>query len=194
MYCIHTACMLGRAVQVHDIGGGSASSTPFSNHLRVLTQPVKIAFVRRAGQEGQLKEHTSVIMVEPLATVRAIEDYLWPLVTAAGGGEGGLGDGGDADAFRRNLEAAASRVLERLQGRGEEVEDMVDAATDVCGYWIRNPAQNHSMTATLHCAPAAEHAADPAHAGVRVLVLGLVAGAAGGGPRATGLLLGRPPP
>lgn len=48
-----------------------------------------------------------------------------------GDGPGRSDDSNDADAFRRNLEAAAARVLERLQARGEEVEDMVDAVSEV---------------------------------------------------------------
>ena len=68
------------AVQVHEFGGGSKSGTPFSNHLRVLTQPLKLKLVRRAGQESKLRENKNAVLIEPLATIRAVEEFLWPVV------------------------------------------------------------------------------------------------------------------
>ena len=59
---------------------GSSSDTS-SAGLKALTQPFKLRLTRAPGLSGVLKEYASnVVLIEPLASVAAIEDFLWPKV------------------------------------------------------------------------------------------------------------------
>eukprot|EP00966_Prymnesium_polylepis_P085864 1987324-Prymnesium_polylepis.1 len=56
-----------------------SSGTDGSGGLRALTQPFKLRLQRAAGQSPSLKEYANnVVLIEPLATAAAIEDFLWP--------------------------------------------------------------------------------------------------------------------
>ena len=58
-----------------------ASADTASAGLKALTQPFKLRLQRASGHSGTLKEYASnVVLIEPLASVAAIEDFLWPKV------------------------------------------------------------------------------------------------------------------
>ena len=104
----------------------SASGDGSSNGIKALTQPFKLRLQRGPGAAVALKEYASnVVLIEPLATVAAIEDFLWPKVRrdvslkqtlrdAQGGQEsqegqeGGSGSGGGAPAAAPSSEGAAA--------------------------------------------------------------------------------------
>ena len=57
-------------------GDGSSLSTG----LAALTQPFKLRLSRSA-HEDQLRDYgVNVVLIEPLATMAAVEDFLWPRV------------------------------------------------------------------------------------------------------------------
>mmetsp|Transcript_15857 Transcript_15857/g.33917 ORF Transcript_15857/g.33917 Transcript_15857/m.33917 type:complete len:980 (-) Transcript_15857:729-3668(-) len=57
-----------------------------SSGLKALTQPFKLRLQRAAGTSAVLKEYASnVVLIEPLATAAAIEDFLWPKVRRESG-------------------------------------------------------------------------------------------------------------
>ena len=59
---------------------GTSSDTS-SAGLKALTQPFKLRLQRAPGTSLALKEYASnVVLIEPLASVAAIEDFLWPKV------------------------------------------------------------------------------------------------------------------
>jgi E3 ubiquitin-protein ligase TRIP12 len=60
---------------------GSAGESAASDGLSVLARPFKLRLCRATGARAGLKEYSSnVILVEPLATLTAIEDFLYPRV------------------------------------------------------------------------------------------------------------------
>ena len=101
----------------------SASGDGSSNGIKALTQPFKLRLQRGPGAAVALKEYASnVVLIEPLATVAAIEDFLWPKVRrdvslkqtlrdaqeGQEGQEGGSGSGGGAPAAAPSSEGAAA--------------------------------------------------------------------------------------
>jgi E3 ubiquitin-protein ligase TRIP12 len=59
----------------------SSSSDSNSHGLKALTQPFKLRLTRAAGEAATLKEYASnVVLIEPLATIGAVEEFLWSKV------------------------------------------------------------------------------------------------------------------
>jgi len=64
-------------------GGSSPSrsnSSSLSNGLAALNQPFKLRLCRDNGESSVRDYSSNVVLIEPLATIRAIEDFLWPRV------------------------------------------------------------------------------------------------------------------
>ncbi len=59
---------------------GSGDGSSLSSGLAALTQPFKLRLAR-ADHEKQLKDYaTNVVLIEPLASMTAVEDFLWSKV------------------------------------------------------------------------------------------------------------------
>lgn len=59
---------------------GSGDGSSLSSGLAALTQPFKLRLAR-ADREKQLKDYaTNVVLIEPLASMTAVEDFLWSKV------------------------------------------------------------------------------------------------------------------
>ncbi len=115
------AVLLGAGSRVQDVGS-------LTSGLAALAQPFKLRLCR-AGHESQLRDYSSnVVLIEPLATISAVEDFLWmrvyrspssasqaggeargrsPGAAAAAGGPGTAGAGG-----RGSARAAAAAELQ----------------------------------------------------------------------------------
>jgi len=91
----------------------TSSSDPNSHGLKALTQPFKLRLARAPDEGASLREYAAnVVLIEPLATVGAIEEFLWPKV-------------------RRSAEARASRESERDEEEGEaDAAEEAAAAAD----------------------------------------------------------------
>ncbi|KAK1864769.1 hypothetical protein I4F81_007312 [Pyropia yezoensis] len=98
---------------VHDSSSGGSSSTggaisassAVGNSLRQLTQPFKLR-LRRAASSTSLRDYSHhVVLIEPLATMSSVQEFLWRRVRPASAGSGpiddgfamGAGDSGDVD-------------------------------------------------------------------------------------------------
>lgn len=57
--------------------GGGAS---LSSQLAVLTQPFKLRLCRDSHDRSLRDYSSNVVLIEPLATLSAVEDFLWPRV------------------------------------------------------------------------------------------------------------------
>jgi E3 ubiquitin-protein ligase TRIP12 len=63
---------------------GSYSGNTLSNGLAALTSPFKIK-LEKHGQERALKEYSAhYVLIEPLASLTAVEDFLWSKVGGPG--------------------------------------------------------------------------------------------------------------
>uniref|UniRef100_A0A7S4P489 HECT-type E3 ubiquitin transferase n=1 Tax=Guillardia theta TaxID=55529 RepID=A0A7S4P489_GUITH len=49
--------------------------------IKLLAQPLKIRLVRDAGESGIADYGNNVVLIEPLATIKAVHDFLWPKVS-----------------------------------------------------------------------------------------------------------------
>ena len=101
--------------RVQDVGS-------LTSGLQALAQPFKLRLCRGA-HESQLRDYSSnVVLIEPLATISAVEDFLWmrvyrsPSSTAAGGADRGLSPGAAA---AEAAPGAAARSA--AAGRGSQV-------------------------------------------------------------------------
>lgn len=62
-----------RAAALH----GASEGSSLAQGLSALTQPLKLRLQRRPG-ESSLKDYSSnVVLIEPLATMAAVEDFLY---------------------------------------------------------------------------------------------------------------------
>ena len=85
-YFIHADFILGRILseRSHEF---RITFPPFQGSdpgyaLHTLTQPIKLRLQRCEGDDGKgVKEHSpAIILIEPLATLRAVDSFLWPRV------------------------------------------------------------------------------------------------------------------
>jgi E3 ubiquitin-protein ligase TRIP12 len=70
----------------------SSGTASIAAGLSALTQPFKLRLCRAAGDKTVRDYSTNIVLIEPLATLVAVEEFLWPRVkrqeAAAGGGAG----------------------------------------------------------------------------------------------------------
>jgi len=82
-------------------GGGGSS---LSSGLAALSQPFKLRLCRESGQRSVRDYSSNVVLIEPLATMRAIEDFLWQRVQLSDTGAPG---GSSRDNASRSLRSSA---------------------------------------------------------------------------------------
>mmetsp|Transcript_12243 Transcript_12243/g.39389 ORF Transcript_12243/g.39389 Transcript_12243/m.39389 type:complete len:1911 (-) Transcript_12243:1069-6801(-) len=112
----------------------SSSSDSNSHGLKALTQPFKLRLTRVAGEAASLKEYAAnVVLIEPLATIGAVEEFLWPKV--------------------RRSQARASHGSERDAEEEEEEEEEEEDAPAALGSASASSAA--SSGGALASAPAA---------------------------------------
>ena len=130
-----------------------------TNGLSVLARPFKLRLRRASGERAELKDYASnIILVEPLATLNAIEDFLYPRVhkppsgpaTPAGGAPGsgaaptrrsgrltGGAENMDADEKEEEEDTEMEEAEEEEEGDSEEdfdddeLDDDEDGEEDV---------------------------------------------------------------
>ena len=95
-------------------GSRGGSSGAAGDGLGVLARPFKLRLCRASGQRAGLKDYASnIILVEPLATLNAIEDFLFPRVhrqsSAPAAGASGSAGGGANGAPARQSSGGAKR-------------------------------------------------------------------------------------
>lgn len=62
-------------------GRRTSESGTLASGLAALAQPFKLRLSRRSGSGPTLRDYSgNVVLIEPLASVGAIEDFLWPRV------------------------------------------------------------------------------------------------------------------
>ncbi|KAJ9527361.1 hypothetical protein QJQ45_025630 [Haematococcus lacustris] len=75
---------LGRSVGSGSYGSGGAGlqgTNSLSSGLAALTQPFKLRLCRHSSERGLRDYGTNIVLIEPLASMTAIEDFLWPRVS-----------------------------------------------------------------------------------------------------------------
>lgn len=99
----------------------NGSGTTLSSGLRQLLQPFKLC-LRRASPTaggGELRDYSHhVVLIEPMATMASVQDFLWQRVQS----RGTSAEGGDPSS---RAAAAAGRSRAGAAGREVEVDDMV---------------------------------------------------------------------
>mmetsp|Transcript_58754 Transcript_58754/g.97051 ORF Transcript_58754/g.97051 Transcript_58754/m.97051 type:complete len:1917 (+) Transcript_58754:53-5803(+) len=101
----------------------STGNESSSSGLKVLTQPFKLRLQRSPGVSGSLKEYASnLVLIEPLATAAAIEEFLWPKVRRD-------------NALRQALRDAGQRPPEAPPGEGVSAAPAGEreASSSACG-------------------------------------------------------------
>uniref|UniRef100_A0A061SJU8 HECT-type E3 ubiquitin transferase n=1 Tax=Tetraselmis sp. GSL018 TaxID=582737 RepID=A0A061SJU8_9CHLO len=83
---------------------GSNTSNSLSSGLAALSQPFKLRLSREPGQESLQDYSRNVVLIEPLATMKAIEDFLWQRISLMSYANM---DSLSRDDARRNLRALA---------------------------------------------------------------------------------------
>ena len=112
----------------------STSSDATTSGLKALTQPFKLRLQRMSGHSALLREYASnVVLIEPLASVAAIEEFLWPKVRrdlslrhalrdaerpSSSGGGGAAADAGDGASASGGAGGATARAGGGSSGGG----------------------------------------------------------------------------
>ena len=78
----------------NDSPNGFCSGSSFSNGLAALTHPVKLRLSRAAGIDNtDLRDYSAnVVLIEPLATMTAVEDFLAPRIRPVAAAAAAPGD------------------------------------------------------------------------------------------------------
>ena len=128
----------------------SDASGDLTAGLKLLAQPLKLRLMRDAGDTSIGDYGGNVVLIEPLATMNAVHDFLWPKVCQrssppplsspeAGGGDGtGLGGGGSDSSRERSpppgemgiMHDDASEEDQGMHGDEEEEEEEEDEDED----------------------------------------------------------------
>jgi E3 ubiquitin-protein ligase TRIP12 len=90
--------------------GAAGGSNPLSSGLAALTHPFKLRLCRHTNERNLRDYGSNVVLIEPLASMSAIEDFLWPRVNrgpSSGGTSAGAG-GGTAGTAGTGTTAAAA--------------------------------------------------------------------------------------
>lgn len=106
-------------VQANDSSTGS-TSVSVSSGLRQLAQPFKLRLRRASAEQGgsDLRDYSHhVVLIEPLATMASVQDFLWPRVKPV---EGSAGAGAATGAARAG--SSAGRAGDDGNGEAHEVE------------------------------------------------------------------------
>ncbi|CAN8065178.1 unnamed protein product [Agarophyton chilense] len=111
----------------------SSHGTSFSSvnsGLRQLTQPFKLRLKRAASDAGgeNLRDYSNhIVLIEPLATMASVQDFLWPRVREVGRSSSGRGPGGHRTrrtrSARENSRDGSSRAEEDAEGNESGVDD-----------------------------------------------------------------------
>ncbi|KAL4436702.1 hypothetical protein ABPG75_003841 [Micractinium tetrahymenae] len=103
----------------------SGASSSLAAGLAALSNPFKIR-LSRAGDEPGLRDYaTNMVLIEPLASMAQIEDFLWPRVMGGGGATAAAAGAAGADDPRSRQAAAAAA---RSAGGAAPAEPSVNAA------------------------------------------------------------------
>eukprot|EP00124_Ichthyophonus_hoferi_P001806 Ihof_evm6s105 gene=Ihof_evmTU6s105 len=113
-------------VAVHELSSSSSTNgvSTLSSSLRIIMHPIGVRLVRDANQEAKLKETSNIVMVEPLAAMYSLENFLWPLVCLDGDEPDDVADETeDNDDDTLDVKGANDSTDE------EEVDDEIDVVT-----------------------------------------------------------------
>ena len=62
----------------------SNNSSSLGSQLAALTQPFKLRLCRNASDRALRDYSSNIVLIEPLATLSAVEDFLWSRVKRSG--------------------------------------------------------------------------------------------------------------
>jgi E3 ubiquitin-protein ligase TRIP12 len=74
------ASLEGFPVRFSHAPRASSSSASISNGMNALTQPFKLRLCRSSGEKMLRDYSTNIVLIEPLASLISVEDFLWPRV------------------------------------------------------------------------------------------------------------------
>ncbi len=106
------------------VGGAAASS--LSSGLSLLTHPLKLRLARHTG-DSTLRDYSgNIVLIEPLATMTAIEEFLWPRVYR--GPSGGSSAAAAAAAAAQAAAAAAQAAAAAAAAAAERKAGLLRSA------------------------------------------------------------------
>ncbi|KAJ6840622.1 E3 ubiquitin-protein ligase UPL3 [Iris pallida] len=85
-------------------GGGSAR---LSSGLSALSQPFKLRLCRAQGEKSLRDYSSNIVLIDPLATLAAVEEFLWPRVQRSDSGQKPMAPAGNSDAGTTSIVAGA---------------------------------------------------------------------------------------
>lgn len=119
----------GSAPARSNAGKGSAGS--LSSGLAMLTQPLKLRLCRHSAERNLEEYSSNIVMIEPLATMSAIEDFLYPRVLRS------------ASSQEQGAAAAAAAAAAAVAAAGKKAEAAAAAAAEAA-----EPPKAHGSKAT----------------------------------------------
>jgi E3 ubiquitin-protein ligase TRIP12 len=107
----------------HNARSSSSGGSRLSSGLSALSQQMKLRLCRAQGEKALRDYSSNVVLVEPLASLAIVEDFLWPRVQRtdnvqklSSGGDGG-GGGASSPSSSTPASAAAAAVARRASTR-----------------------------------------------------------------------------
>ncbi|KAK9677555.1 hypothetical protein RND81_11G151500 [Saponaria officinalis] len=86
----------------------SGGSARLSSGLSALSQPFKLRLCRAQGEKSLRDYSNTVVLIDPLASLVAVEDFLWPRVQRSDSGQKALTSAGNSESGASAAAAAAS--------------------------------------------------------------------------------------
>lgn len=75
----------------------SGNSTRLSSGIGALSQPLKLRLCRAKGEKSLRDYSSNVVLIDPLASLAAVEDFLWPRVQRSDSGQKPSASAGNSD-------------------------------------------------------------------------------------------------
>ncbi|KAK9287416.1 hypothetical protein L1049_015837 [Liquidambar formosana] len=86
----------------------SSGASRLSSGLSALSQPFKLRLCRAQGEKSLRDYSSNVVLIDPLASLAAVEDFLWPRVQRSESGQKALASAGNSESGTTPTGAGAS--------------------------------------------------------------------------------------
>ncbi|KAF2302059.1 hypothetical protein GH714_031991 [Hevea brasiliensis] len=118
----------------------SGGSARLSSGLSALSQPFKLRLCRAQGEKSLRDYSSNVVLIDPLANLAAVEDFLWPRVQRCESGQKPLASMGNSESGTTPTGAGEKHQL--IKGKGKAV--LKTAQEEAKGPQTRNAARRRA--------------------------------------------------
>ncbi|KAG0597138.1 hypothetical protein M758_UG314500 [Ceratodon purpureus] len=145
----------------------SSGSASIVAGLSALTQPFKLRLCRATGDKMLRDYSTNIVLIEPLATLVAVEDFLWPRVKRQEAAAAGGASTSEASAsirvpgVERQLTQSRSSVGATGAGSGRSLKPGGDPGAGVFANTSRAKGKGKAASRSLGSSPAEEDSRGP---------------------------------